>query len=562
MHVKKDILEAAVVGLCLFAVIVVLGRGFGPYWDSWFYYDQAARWGEWFASWWSGRSVPSLISQPTWYFPDQTEYARHPPFLEIGGGFFNALFGNRIGQLSSCRLIVELLTSTFSATCYLFLKPRTGRGLAILGILLFWGSPRFFLHSVLFAIDGLIAAVYGITLLSFLLWDKGAWGKGTLFACLVLGLLTKLQALYLFPILFLWLACKTYLDRERGEIAWLKKLMTEWGKAMGITVGALVTAFLLWPANWLNWPEGFKAYLEFITRHSNIPVLYFGTLYKGTAHPPWHYPWVYTLIAVPLWTTLPVIVRGVRQAISLLKDRPGKGVAEEILLWLGMLFPLLVSSMPGAPKYDGIRLLLPAYGPMTLLAALEIAGWWNQAMNRYGQALSGIVRPALLGLLMLLVILPSMRIYPHNLVYYSPLIGGPKGAHAAGFELEYLGVTLHHLNPVLAEKARPGDILLLAGANAVVHPDPNESWPPLPKGIHIVDFKMLRELNFKNRQVFAILSSRYADLRETGELVLEKVPPLATVEYQGERLFSLHQIPESFVKQLPERLKEFRSKKE
>ena len=106
---------------------------------------------------------------------------------------------------------------------------------------------------------------------------------------------------------------------------------------------------------------------------------------------------------------------------------------EEILLWLGMLFPLLVSSMPQAPKYDGIRLLLSAYGPMTLLAALEISRWWNWGIDRYGEKISGMIRSALLGLLMLLVLLPTLRIYPHNLVYYSPLIGGPKGAHSAGF---------------------------------------------------------------------------------------------------------------------------------
>ncbi len=552
---KKTLVEAAFLGLILFIAVVILGRGFGPYWDSWFYYDQAARWGAWFASWWGGAEARSLLSEPEWYFPDQTEYARHPPFLEIGGGFFNALFGNTIGQLSSCRLIVEFFAAFFSAACYVFLKPRCGRGLAVLGVLLFWGSPRFFLHAVLFAIDGLIAAVYGLALLSFLLWDRGRWGKAVISASLVLGLLTKLQSLYLFPILFLWIGWNVF-SRSDREGTWTKQLAIEWGKAAALSAGVFLTAFLLWPANWMNWPEGIKAYLEFITRHSNIPVLYFGTLYVSESHPPWHYPWVYTMIAIPLWVTLPVVVRAIRFGVAVPQKRFMDYYFEELLLWLGMLFPLLVSSMPEAPKYDGIRLLLPAYGPMTLLAALEISRWWKWGMDRHGEKLSRMIQSALLGLLMLLVLLPTLRIYPHNLVYYSPLIGGPKGAHAAGFELEYLGVTLHHLNPVLAENARPGDILLLAGANAMVRPDPKESWPPFPNGILVADFKLLNEFdehfggfNFKRQQVFAILSSRYADLRETGELVLEKIPPLAMVEYEGERLFSLHRIPESFAKE-------------
>lgn len=553
-ELKRTLLESGLLAALVFGMLAVLGRGFGPYWDSWFYYDQAARWGDWFASWWGGASAPSLLAQPQWYFPDQTEYARHPPLLEIGGGFFNALLGDSIGQLSSCRLIVSLFASLFSAACYAFLRGRIGRGPAILGVALYWGSPRFFLHAVLFAIDGLIAAMYGLGVLSLFLWDRGLKGKAVIFVALLAATLTKLQGYYLFPLLFLWVGW-TVLNRQGMNRESLRGLLFEWMQAGLLSAGILLSAFILWPANWMNWPEGFRAYLDFITRHSNIPVLYFGELYKGDSRPPWHYPWVFPLIAIPFWTTFPVIVRVFRLSISAARGGLGGFQPGEFLLWAGMLLPLFISSMPMAPKYDGIRLLLPAFGPMTVIAALELARWWKWGIDRLGGSLSEPIRGAILAVIILFVLLPTIRIYPHNLVYYNLLIGGQKGARKAGFELEFLGVTMHHLNPALSEKARPGDILLLAGANAVVRPDPGESWPPLPEGIHIVDFKMLPELSFQNRRVFAILSSRYADLREMGELVLEKIPPIASVEYGEERLFSLHEIPPSFVRDLPDHLK-------
>jgi hypothetical protein len=70
-----------------------------------------------------------------------------------------------------------------------------------------------------------------------------------------------------------------------------------------------------------------------------------------------------------------------------------------------------------------------------------------------------------------------------------------------------------------------------------------------------VDFKMIREISFANRQVFAIISSRYGDLGPEAHLVLEKLPALDTVSYEGERLFSLHRITPEFVREIPFELK-------
>ncbi len=176
-------------------------------------------------------------------------------------------------------------------------------------------------------------------------------------------------------------------------------------------------------------------------------------------------------------------------------------------------------------------------------------------MERWGGSISTTLRRVCLATLGVLILLPSVRIYPYNLVYFSPLIGGITGAREKGFDLEYLGVSMHRLNPRLNQVARAGDILLLAGCNALVYHAGPEGWPPIPQGLFPIDFKMLREISFANRSVFAILSSRYGDLGPEAHLVLDKLPPLDTVTYQGERLFSLHRITPEFVKDLPSALK-------
>ena len=164
MSSKSVLIESIVVGVVLLATIVPLGRGFGPYWDTWFYYDHAVRWSAWFSSWTGGGSAEPL-SNWRHYFPDEP---RHPPLLEWGGGLTHSLFAKVVGAVSSVRLIVELFSVVFSAVSYAYLRNRIGRGLALIGVLLFWGSPQFLIHSVLYAIDGLIAAVYGLALITFL----------------------------------------------------------------------------------------------------------------------------------------------------------------------------------------------------------------------------------------------------------------------------------------------------------------------------------------------------------------------------------------------------------
>lgn len=549
---RQSLAEAFLLGCTAVFLLSLLGRGFGPYWDSWYYKDHAEPFSRWISSWWDGGVVPRLTE---WRFYYPKDEAMHPPLMIYGAAVCHAILKGALGELGSCRLFITCFSALWCSAVYLFLKPRLGRGLALIGVALLAGSPRFWVHAVLLNIDGLVASIYGLGLLAIAHWDHGWRGKAAVYLTLSLGFLTKLQAFYLVPILFVWVSYLAWVTVPQEGVSRIRQLCGELALAVGVSCLSGLTLFILWPSLWLDFPQGIFQYLQFITKHSNIPVLYFGTLYKGPDIPPWHYPWVYTAIALPLTLTVPVVVRFFRVSWTL--SRGGRQTLErtEGLLWAGMLLPLLISSMPQAPKYDEVRLLLPAYGPMLLLCALEIGGWWQWLSGKWAGLLTPLVRRACLAAIGILILLPTIRIYPYNLVYFSPLIGGISGARDKGFDLEYLGVSMHRLNPALSQVARPGDILLLAGCNALVYHAGPEGWPPIPPGLFPVDFKMLREISFANRSVYAILSSRYGDISSEAHLVLEKLPPLATVTCQRERLFSLHKIPPEFVKTLPSELR-------
>lgn len=534
-----------IIGLTFF------GRAFGPYWDSWYYFHHAEPFSRWISSWWTGEPVPPLSDLRT-YFPEED---MHPPLMVYGAGFLHALFHRILGNLGSCRLIIILFSGLWCGAFYLFLRNRAGRALALAGLALLAGCPRFWVHAVLLNIDGLVASIYGLALLSFLCWDHGWKGKAVIWSMLTLGFLTKLQAFYLIPILGLWVSLRAWnTNLSLPFSARLLVIFREWLKVGLVVVLALSAAFLAWPSLWIDFPDGLVRYLRFITRHSNVPVLYFGTLYKGDSIPPWHYPWIYTALALSPLPILLILSRACRKAWNRMSHNQHHPNPVDPLLWIGFITPLLVSSLPMAPKYDEVRLLLPAYGPMFLLAAQELAWWYGRFENSIKAWIRIPYRRLIVLGISVFILLPSIRIYPYNLVYFSPIIGGVSGAREKGFDLEYLGVSTHFLNPTLQKVARGGDILLMAGCNSLVYENGPEGWPPIPPGLYPVDFKLLREVSFEKRSVFAILSSRYGDLGPEAHLVLKKIPPLATVEYEGERLFSLHRITPDFVKELPDEL--------
>ncbi len=554
-------IEVILLGFSILLILVRYGPGFGPYWDSWLFYNRAKPFSDWLASWWRWDKVPPLYEVDK-YFPDAH---RHPPFMEIGGGFCNALFAPILGELGSCRLFVEFFTTLWLCSMYVYLRTRVNRMAAILGVLLFFGCPRFLVHGVRFGTDGLIAALYGLSILAFTRWH---WDPNTVylvFALLVASFLTKIQGLYLIPLFLAWILWSSYrIIVEKGLSARVSP-KEELSRAFRLVLKALGIAILLWPALWRRIPDGVLDYYHFIADQVQIAVLYFGKRYAEGTPPPASYPWGFTLVALPLALLIPVLVRAVRMLVlgidSLLvlmgqpgifekKPEPRSWGKEEPLLWVAMLFPLWISSRPEVPKFDGIRLLLPAYYPMVILAAVEIIEWWEWMMIRVPRYLWGFAEYVAFACLGYIVLLPSISIYPLSLCYYSPLIGGVYGAKTRGFDLDYLGVSMHLLNPTLAMVAKPGDVLLLRGGNALVYNKGPEGWTPIPEGVQAGRMAIDQVLLTVPGTIYAYIGSRFSDETWEDRRILKECPPLAEVSYGGVRIFSLHRIPPELIKSI------------
>jgi len=152
--------------------------------------------------------------------------------------------------------------------------------------------------------------------------------------------------------------------------------------------------------------------------------------YWGTQTPlaPWHYPWVLTFITIPLITLIPFFVGWVR--ILAYPDRT------RAFLLFNALFPLLLISLPSAPKYDGVRLFLPAFPFICLIAGMGIDQifLWAQKI-RWGK----IFYLLYAGLFILTVYTSICKIHPYQSSYFNEVIGGIDGATQKGFEPEYWG---------------------------------------------------------------------------------------------------------------------------
>jgi hypothetical protein len=230
--------------------------------------------------------------------------------------------------------------------------------------------------------------------------------------------------------LLLWLARRALARSSRGHPVWgvERPALETWAAILAFA------PIVGWLGNPLWWRETLPRLAHYLMLNTarrgalpDIPILYFGNTYLYTL--PWHNAWVLLAITVPA-TILAAGLAGLGYALWVIRrDRIPAYFAVHFLT-------LPVVRMLGAPAHDGVRLFLPTF---FFLAAF--AGWGTVWLGSGLGAAAG--RRVTLGrwLVATLVLLPAawqlIRIHPYELSYYNELIGGPRGARRAGFELSY-----------------------------------------------------------------------------------------------------------------------------
>jgi hypothetical protein len=180
---------------------------------------------------------------------------------------------------------------------------------------------------------------------------------------------------------------------------------------------------------WYHPIEATHAYLAEKAQRMIVPVYYLGTAYRDRIA-PWHYPFVLVLATTPL----PVLVAagaGLWRHVRTLRAKWKDSAHEALVVW-GFLFPVCLVALPGVPKYDGIRLMLPAYPFLAALAAAGAVAAWDVLVRsgRWAGAVAAAIFAAWL-------LLPVVALNPYQLCYYGELVGGPWGAAKLGFETTY-----------------------------------------------------------------------------------------------------------------------------
>jgi len=356
--------------------------------------------------------------------------SEHPPAAKLLYGLAGALEGGRgLLAMLTARLWAALMFAALAGLVYGFTAAQFGRLSGVLAALSLVLMPRVFGHGHLAALDvpvalACLAATWAFCRPAVFAATRGgrlrAAAAGVVWG---VALLTKLNAAFLPAILIPWAG---WVYRKRAVLPCV----------ILIGVGGL-TFVAGWPWLWHDTAARIGRYTVNKTERltdgdraggtTNVPVHYFGRTYRER-RAPWHYPLVMTLVTVPLGLLVFSGI-GIRKALARGRHR---GIGALILASASV--HLLVFVLPGVPKYDGVRLFMPAFPFLACLAgigAAQVWTWWGRAG-----------RAAVLGVLTVTAVV-LYATHPYELSYYNVLVGGAGGARRLGLETTYWGDTVH-----------------------------------------------------------------------------------------------------------------------
>jgi 4-amino-4-deoxy-L-arabinose transferase-like glycosyltransferase len=412
-----------------FTLTLLTANDYGPTYDEPHYASAGIR----YAEWWSRllRGDFGALEK------DEIEAAwglnhEHPPLQKCSSGFAQRWFGGVLPGLMAMRLPSALWFALAVCAIYLFCRGVWGRRGALFGALAFATMPRVVAEAHFDALDMAITAWFFVTA-AMLAWAmrRASWPLAVLAGvALGLALMAKLNAFFLPVLLLLWVLL--YHRRQ-------------WPKLVAMLVVGLVVFWLGWPWMWVDVAPHFKAYLAFHAGHAAYNVWYLGRLYQ---YAPWHYPFVIAGVTTPALLLLLALVGIARACRRRWSDADG------VLLLLGLIVTLIPNALPSSPKYNGVRLFLPAF---PFLAALSGGGFaWVEsaavrlvAREQTKARLSVLVAAALGALLLYPGANAVIRTHPYQLAYYNELVGGTAGATRRGFETIYWGQVFKEAPPFL-----------------------------------------------------------------------------------------------------------------
>jgi hypothetical protein len=237
--------------------------------------------------------------------------------------------------------------------------------------------------------------------------------------------------------LAIWISRRVLARLVRGNPVWGVERPALETCAAAIALAPIV----VWLGNPLWWRQTLPRlahYLMLITSRRgvlpNIPIFYFGQTYFYSL--PWHNAWVLMAITVPA----AILVAALAGCVFALKNAR----RDRLPVYFAVhLVTLPVIRMLGTPAHDGVRLFLPTFFFLAAMAGWGTA-WVADGLTRLTRIRSAFWQWGLAALVLGPAAWQLIRIHPYELSYYNELIGGPRGASQAGFELSYWYDAFNH----------------------------------------------------------------------------------------------------------------------
>lgn len=300
-------------------------------------------------------------------------------------------------------------------------KPVVTAGCALLTILL---VPRFFAHAHIAACDGVLTAAW---LLAWATTDaakqpsRGLVSRGLLLCAAMTALTCSMKFTGLALLAPLGIAMLLPGSTPSESDSFRRRFVR-----LFVLLGFALLFFVLFnPPLWPNPFHRLASYCWLNTHRGqfNISTMFFGKLYD-LYHPlPWYNTLLWVGITIPTGL-LCLLFLGTTHLF-----RKGRGG----VLFLHALTLLIVRALPFAPPHDGVRLFLPAFPFLAILAAHAVVPLCSSPAP---------LRRRFPGMIFVLIIYIAAAVNmftyaPCWLSYYNGLIGGLPGATRVGMEPTY-----------------------------------------------------------------------------------------------------------------------------
>jgi hypothetical protein len=194
---------------------------------------------------------------------------------------------------------------------------------------------------------------------------------------------------------------------------------------LGLLIG-MVVLFTLVPPWWSQPLVGVTRFLESNLSRADtrpIKVQFLGTVYNT---PRESLPWYNTLVWTAFVTPLGFLVMGLVGILISLRNWRTEWIGT--MLTGHWVFLMALRALPHTPGHDGVRLFLPAFGILALLGAMGA----KCLLDRWGGWAKAAIAAAIIeGFVSVAAMMPV------PLSYFSPLVGGLRGAAALGMEPTY-----------------------------------------------------------------------------------------------------------------------------